>query len=239
LAARFDNVSPCSIIVRLTESIPAMPRVHVSSHPLVAHHVLTLRDPGTRPAEFRRTIGRITRLLAVEATVNVSTGEVRVTTPLGEASGRCIADRIAIVPILRAGLGMADGLLDMIPDAEVWHIGVSRDEVTLAPHEYYTKLPKATSASLAIVVDPMLATGGSAVRTCEMLRAAGVPRILFLAIIAAPEGIARLSAAMPDITIHVAAVDERVGLHHSGARGRRRPAVRHGGDVLTAPRAGS
>ena len=191
-----------------------MSRVRVSSHPLVAHHVVALRDPATRPPEFRRTVGQITRLLAVEATADVPTVDVGVPTPLGEARGRRIVERIAIVPILRAGLGMADGLLELIPDAEVWHIGLYRDEATLRPQEYYNKLPANCGASLAIVVDPMLATGGSAIRTCEILRDAGIPRLVFLALIASPQGIARLSEAMPDVAIHVAALDE--GLNDVG-----------------------
>jgi hypothetical protein len=112
---------------------------------------------------------------------------------VGEAQGRRIAERIAIVPILRAGLGMADGLLDLIPDAEVWHVGLYRDEATLQPKEYYNKLPANCGATMAIVVDPMLATGGSAIRTCEILQAAGIPRIIFLALIASPQGIERLA----------------------------------------------
>ncbi|MBU6310172.1 MAG: uracil phosphoribosyltransferase [Planctomycetes bacterium] len=191
-----------------------MSRVHVSSHPLVAHHVVALRDPATKPPEFRRTVGQITRLLAVEATTTVPTKDVRVPTPLGEAKGRRIAERIAIVPILRAGLGMAEGLLELIPEAEVWHIGLYRDEATLRPQEYYNKLPANCGASMAIVVDPMLATGGSAIRTCEILHAAGIPRIIFLALIAAPQGVERLSEAMPHVSIHVAALDE--GLNDVG-----------------------
>ena len=135
-----------------------MSRVQVSSHPLVAHHVVALRDPATKPPEFRRAVGQITRLLAAEATATVPTNDVRVPTPLGEAKGRRIAERIAIVPILRAGLGMAEGLLELIPDSEVWHIGLYRDEATLRPQEYYNKLPANCGATMAIVVDPMLAT---------------------------------------------------------------------------------
>ena len=191
-----------------------MSRTEVSTHPLVAHHVVALRDPATLPPAFRRTVGQITRLLAVEATASVPTADVLVRTPLGEAKGRRIAERIAIVPILRAGLGMAEGLLELIPEAEVWHIGLYRDEATLRPQEYYNKLPANCGASMAIVVDPMLATGGSAVRTCEILRAAGIPRIIFLALIAAPQGIARLREAMPDVAIHVAALDD--GLNDVG-----------------------
>jgi uracil phosphoribosyltransferase len=191
-----------------------MPPVHVSTHPLVAHHVCTLRNPATQPSEFRRVVRQLTTLVAVEATAGLPTRDVRVPTPLGEAAGRVLADRIAIVPILRAGLGMADGLLDLIPDAEVWHVGLYRDEATLQPKEYYNKLPKKLGASVAIVVDPMLATGGSAVRTCEILRAVGIPRLVFLALIASPQGVETLAAAVPDLAIHVAALDE--GLNQQG-----------------------
>jgi|688.fasta_scaffold34035_6 uracil phosphoribosyltransferase len=192
----------------------AVPGLHVSPHPLVAHHVVTLRDPATQPPAFRRVVRQLTRLLAVEATASLPTAEVQAVTPLGAARGRRIAERIAIVPILRAGLGMADGLLELIPDAEVWHIGLYRDEATLQPQEYYNKLPRSCGAGLAIVVDPMLATGGSAVRTCEILRAAGIHRIVFVALIASPEGVACLQQAMPDVSIHVAALDE--GLNDVG-----------------------
>jgi len=191
-----------------------MAGVHVSTHPLVAHHVVALRDPATRPPEFRRVVRQLTRLIGYEATRDLPASEVRAATPLGEAAGRRVVDPIAIVPILRAGLGMADGLLEMIPDAEVWHIGLFRDERTLKPQEYYNKLPRNCGAAVAIVVDPMLATGGSAVRTCEILRDAGVPRIIYLALIASPEGVACLERGMPGVAIHVAALDQ--GLNDSG-----------------------
>jgi uracil phosphoribosyltransferase len=152
--------------------------------------------------------------LAYEATATLPTIDVTQRTPLAEARGRRLADRIAIVPILRAGLGMADGLLEIIPDAEVWHIGLYRDEHTLQPQEYYNKLPRNCGATLALVVDPMLATGGSAVRTCEILRDAGIGRIAFLALIASPQGVAALERGMPDVAIHVAALDE--GLNDVG-----------------------
>jgi len=187
-----------------------MEGVQVSTHPLVAHHVCTLRDPATRPAEFRRVVRQLTRLVAVEATAGLAGQPVRVPTPLGEAAGRRLADRIAIVPILRAGLGMVDGLLELIPDAQVWHVGLARDEATLEPREYYNKLPAKLDATLAIVVDPMLATGGSAVRTCRILEQAGIPRIVLVALIAAPQGVAAVRRAVPDIAIHVAALDERL-----------------------------
>jgi uracil phosphoribosyltransferase len=175
---------------------------------------MTLRDPATRPPEFRRVVGQLTRLLGYEATRDLPTRAVRGPTPLGTAAGSQIAERIAIVPILRAGLGMADGLLDVLPDAEVWHVGLFRDERTLEPREYYSKLPRHGGVAMAIVGDPMLATGGSAVRTCELLRDAGVPRIVCIALIAAPQGVARLERSMPGVTIHVAALDD--GLDGSG-----------------------
>lgn len=184
-----------------------MQGVHVSTHPLVAHHVARLRDPATRPPEFRRLVRQLTALVACEATAGLPTAAAEVPTPLGNAPARRIVDRIAIVPILRAGLGMADGLLDLLPDAEVWHVGLSRDEATLQPLEYYNRLPARSSATLALIADPMLATGGSAVRTCEILRTAGIGRIIYLALIAAPEGVERLRLGMPDVAIHVAALD--------------------------------
>jgi uracil phosphoribosyltransferase len=191
-----------------------MPIAHVSTHPLVAHHVCTLRNPATKPSEFRRVVRQLTRLVAVEATASLPTRDVRVPTPLGEAAGRRLVDRIAIVPILRAGLGMADGLLELMPDAEVWHVGLYRDEATLQPKEYYNKLPTRLDATVAIVVDPMLATGGSAVRTCEILKAAGIPRVVFVALIASPEGVESLSKGIPGVAIHVATLDE--GLNDAG-----------------------
>ena len=191
-----------------------MPIAHVSTHPLVAHHVCTLRNPATKPSEFRRVVRQLTRLVAVEATASLPTRDVRVPTPLVEAAGRRLVDRIAIVPILRAGLGMADGLLELMPDAEVWHVGLYRDEATLQPKEYYNKLPTRLDATVAIVVDPMLATGGSAVRTCEILKAAGIPRVVFVALIASPEGVESLSKGIPGVAIHVATLDE--GLNDAG-----------------------
>ena len=149
-------------------------------------------------------------LLAQEATADLPLKPVEITTPLGKAAGLVLSDTVGIVPILRAGLGMADGVLDLFPEAEVWHIGLARDEHTLRPTEYYNKLPSPSRVSLALVVDPMLATGGSAVRACEVLEAAGIMRVKFLSLIAAPEGIDRLTKARPDISIHVAVIDDHL-----------------------------
>ncbi len=187
-----------------------MALVFPSAHPLVLNKLAALRATRTGPTEFRALVRSLATLLASEATRDLATRPVEVTTPLGIASGLVLADRVGIVPILRAGLGMADGVLDLIPEAEVWHIGLFRDETTLRPTEYYNKLPCPPRISMALVVDPMLATGGSAARACEILKQAGVPRIKVVALIAAPEGLERLAVAMPDVAIHVGGVDERL-----------------------------
>ena len=196
-----------------------MPLVFPSVHPVVLEKIAALRSTATGPAEFRILVRTLAMMLTMEATSDLSTRPVEVTTPMGTAPGRVLADRIGIVPILRAGLGRADGVLDLLPGAEVWHIGLFRDEHTLRPVEYYNKLPVKPRVSMALVVDPMLATGGSAVRTCEVLKAAGILKIKFLALIAAPEGIQCLGAAMPDVPIHVGVIDERlndIGFIHPG-----------------------
>jgi uracil phosphoribosyltransferase len=184
--------------------------VHPSTHPLILSNLAALRDISTAPAEFRRLIRTSAMLLAAEATADLVTKDVEIQTPLARTTCRVLADSIAIVPVLRAGLGMADGVLDVIPEAEVWHIGLRRNEQTLVPEQYYTRVPQVARVDLALVVDPMLATGGSAVHACELLKACGVPRLKYLAILAAPEGIERLSAAMPDVSIHLGAIDERL-----------------------------
>ncbi len=184
--------------------------VIVSSHPVVHHKLASLRDVCTGPPEFRHLVRTLATLIAAEATADLPTRDERVTTPLGPAASRVLTDVIGIVPVLRAGLGMAEGILDLIPDAEVWHIGLFRDETTLRPTEYYNKFPAQPRITAALVVDPMLATGGSAIRTCEILKAAGVPRLKLLSLIAAPEGIARMNEAMPDVAIYVGALDERL-----------------------------
>lgn len=185
-----------------------MASVHASTHPLILSNVSMLRNVATAPAEFRRLVRASAMLLAAEATADLAMKSIEVQTPLAKAQCRVLAGPIAVVPVLRAGLGMADGVLDVIPDAEVWHIGLRRDEHTLQPEQYYTRVPVWSPVGLAIVVDPMLATGGSAVHACELLKASGVPRLKFLSILAAPEGIARLAEAMPDVDIFVGVIDE-------------------------------
>ena len=187
-----------------------MPLVSESSHPLVKSKLAALRDAETPPPAFRALVRCLSMLLGAEATADLETSPVTVRTPMGDANGHALDGPIALVPILRAGLGMADGLLDLIPEAEVWHIGLYRDEATLEPQTYYTRVPDRPEARVALVLDPMLATGGSAVRACELLRAAGVGSIRYLCLIAAPEGIARLSGAMPDVPIYAGVIDQRL-----------------------------
>jgi uracil phosphoribosyltransferase len=187
-----------------------MSGVHVSKHVLVQTKLAVLRDRRTGSAEFRRLVRSLSLLLTGEATADLPTRAEQVETPLGMKLCQVLDARIAIVPILRAGLGMADGALDLIPDAEVWHIGLFRNELTLEPTTYYSKLPTHSRATHALIVDPMLATGGSAVRTCQLVRDAGITQLRLVALIAAPEGIARMREGMPDVPIYVGVVDERL-----------------------------
>lgn len=196
-----------------------MALVHPSRHPLVAHKLASIRDAATRPAEFRSLVKSIGMILAAEATADLPTRTTSVRTPLADCPCRVLSDTIGLVPILRAGLGMVEGVLDLVPDAEVWHIGLFRDERTLRPTEYYNKWPRQPRISIALILDPMLATGGSAVRAAEIVRASGIDRIKIVSLIAAPEGITRVSDAMPDVPIHVGVVDDRlndVGFIHPG-----------------------
>ena len=186
-----------------------MQALFVSTHPVVHHMLGALRDVRTGPPEFRHLVRRLAVLIATEATADLPTRDVTVQSPLGPAPARVLTDKVGIVPVLRAGLGMAEGILELIPDAEVWHIGLFRDEATLRPMEYYNKFPARPRIKVALMVDPMLATGGSAVRTCEILKSAGVPSLKLLSLIAAPEGIARVHQAMPDVASYVGTVDER------------------------------
>jgi uracil phosphoribosyltransferase len=185
-----------------------MSQVHVSNHPLVKHKLSKLRDMRTEHKKFRELVREISILLACEATADLQLREVVVTTPLGQAAGYELLQKIGLIPILRAGLGMVEGIWEMMPSAEVWHIGLFRDERTLRPVEYYNKLPVSPTVDVCLVLDPMLATGGSAVATVNILKEWGARRIKFVGILAAPEGVARLTGTHPDVPIYVAAVDE-------------------------------
>lgn len=182
----------------------------VSTHPLVQHKLALMRSTSTEPKKFREVVREITLLLLYEATLDLPTVEVEVETPLAMMKGREIADRIGFVPILRAGIGMVDAALDMIPTAQVWHIGLYRDHRTLLPVEYYNKLPVQPTVDICYVLDPMLATAGSATATVKVLKDWGATRIKYIGLIAAPEGVDRFHREHPDVPIHIAAVDARL-----------------------------
>ncbi len=181
-----------------------------SSHPIVREKIARLRSVETPPSEFRRLVRSLAYLLAFEALADVPLKETSVTTPMGTAPGVDFAGPIVIVPILRAGLGMADGVLDLLPDAEVWHLGLRRNETTLEPEEYYRRLPQQERESTVVIVDPMLATGGSAAHACRLVRKFHPGTIRFIAIISAPEGIKHLQDEAPGVAIHVGVIDEKL-----------------------------
>ncbi|MCB0177303.1 MAG: uracil phosphoribosyltransferase, partial [Anaerolineae bacterium] len=187
-----------------------MANVYESTHPLVKHKLTFLRDKQTNPKDFRELIREISILLAYEVTQDLALESTSVETPMGQASGSILQEQIGLIPVLRAGLGMVDGVWSMMPSSEVWHIGLFRDEKTLQPVEYYNKLPVSPTVQVCIVLDPMLATGGSAVATIDILKRWGAKRIKYMGIIAAPEGIAALQKAHPDVDIHIGVIDERL-----------------------------
>jgi uracil phosphoribosyltransferase len=184
--------------------------LYASEHPLVRHKVALLRSLDTEPKKFRELVRELSMLLCYEATRDLVLVDEQVTTPMGTAAGQRLRTKIGLIPILRAGLGMVEGVLEMIPTAEVWHLGLYRDERTLHPVTYYNRLPTPNRVQLSLVLDPMLATGGTAEASVDILKRWGCERVKYIGLIAAPEGIERLSAAHPDVAIHVAAVDERL-----------------------------
>ena len=184
--------------------------VYESHHPLVKHKLTLMRNSATKPKKFRELIREISMLLCYEATTDLTTQPLSVDTPMGTAEGVEIKHKVGLVPVLRAGLGMVEGIWEMMPGAEVWHIGLYRDERTLKPVSYYNKLPTMPTVQVCLVLDPMLATGGSAAATVDILKKWGAERIKFVGILAAPEGIARLAGAHPDVPIHVAHIDSHL-----------------------------
>ena len=188
--------------------------VHVFDHPLIQHKLAILRDKRTGTKEFRALVSEIAGLMCYEATRNLPTVEVEVETPITTAKCRMLAGKkLAIVPILRAGLGMVDAMVDMIPSAKIGHIGLYRDPETHEPVEYYCKLPEDIGNRVTFVVDPMLATGGSAVAAIDCLKARGCKQIIMMNIIGCPEGIQAVQEAHPDVDIYLAACDERLNDH--------------------------
>jgi len=190
-----------------------MTNVFASNHPLVAHKLSKLRDKHTDPKKFRELVREISALLAYEATADLIIVERRIETPLSTMSGVELREKVGLVPILRAGLGMVDGFWELMPSAEVWHIGLYRDEKTLKPVQYYNKLPIEPTVSVCIILDPMLATGGSAVASTDIVKTWGVNKIKFVGLIGAPEGINAMQEKHPDVSVYLAAIDDRLNEH--------------------------
>jgi uracil phosphoribosyltransferase len=187
-----------------------MAMVHVSEHPLVKHKLTRLRDTKTKPKDFRELVRELAILLAYEATADLLLGDKTVTTPMGEANGYELVEKIGLIPVLRAGLGMVEGIWEMMPASEVWHIGLFRDEKTLKPISYYNRLPISPTVDVCLVLDPMLATGGSASATVDILKKWGAKKIKYVGLLAAPEGIAKLTQDHPDVPLYLAAIDDHL-----------------------------
>ena len=191
-----------------------MANVHIMDHPLIHHKLAVLRNKETPVKEFRELINEISGLMCYEATRNLPTMDVEVETPVAVAKCKMLSvKKLAIVPILRAGLGMVDALVDLIPSAKIGHIGLYRDPVTHEPVEYYCKLPEDIGNRVTYVVDPMLATGGSAVAAIDFLKKHGCKNIIMMNIIGCPEGIKRVQEAHPDVEMYLAACDEKLNEH--------------------------
>jgi uracil phosphoribosyltransferase len=186
------------------------PSLHVSTHPAVLHKLAILRSTSTEPKKFREVVRELSWLLGYEALADVRVRPLEIETPLETMNASELADRIGLVPILRAGLGMVDAMLELMPTAEVWHLGLFRDERTLRPVEYYNKLPDSATVDLCLILDPMLATGGSSTAAIEVLKRWGATRIKMINLIAAPEGVAAVTAAHPDVEIYCAALDRQL-----------------------------
>jgi uracil phosphoribosyltransferase len=194
----------------LSQPDPGAADLHVSRHPAVLHKLALLRQESTEPKKFRELVREISWLVGYEALSDARLETIGVHTPLEETEGARLADRIGLIPILRAGLGMVEAFLELMPTAEVWHLGLFRDERTLRPVEYYNKLPDTATVDLCLILDPMLATGGSATAAIDVLKQWGARRIKLINLIAAPEGVRAVSDAHPDVPIHCAALDRQL-----------------------------
>jgi uracil phosphoribosyltransferase len=185
----------------------------IFNHPLIHHKLSLIRDEKTGTKDFRQTVSEIGMLMAYEVTRDLPTINVDVKTPVGIAHTQQLAKEVVIVPILRAGLGMVDSITALIPTAKVGHVGMYRDEETLEPHEYYAKFPSIINEAEVLVVDPMLATGGSVSHAIKLLKSKGVTNISYVGLVGAPEGVKRLQADHPDVNIFLAALDEKLNEH--------------------------
>jgi len=187
-----------------------MPHVQISQHPLVQHKLTLLRRTVTEPKKFRELVRELAQFLLYEATLDLPLNPLEIETPLAALTGRQIGVQLGLVPILRAGLGMVDPILDLIPTAHVWHLGLYRDHTTLEPVTYYNKLPPAAQVDLCLVLDPMLATGGSAAMAVDGLTALGARQVRLLSIVSAPEGVRHLEQVVPDAIVYTAALDREL-----------------------------
>jgi uracil phosphoribosyltransferase len=206
-----SSAYPASSPATVLETVPET--LHVSTHPAVLHKLAVLRDVATEPKKFREVVRELSWLLGYEALADARLRPLQVRTPLETMEGHELGDRIGLIPILRAGLGMVDAMLELMPTAQVWHLGLFRDERTLRPVEYYNRLPDSASVDLCLILDPMLATGGSGTAAIEVLKRWGAVkpvRIKLVNLIAAPEGVAAVTAAHPDVEIHCAALDRQL-----------------------------
>jgi uracil phosphoribosyltransferase len=187
--------------------------LHIVEHPMVQDALMELRDARTAPPAFRRAANRISVLLAAEALKDVPSVAATVTTPLGPADGRAVRTDVVVVPVLRAGLGMLDAVLELVPAARVGHIGLQRDEATAIASKYYSKLPPNLSDSFVLMIDPMLATGGSAVAGIDLMKAAGARMIRMICIVSAPEGVRLLAERHPDVVVYTPVIDRELNAH--------------------------
>jgi len=187
--------------------------VHIVDHPLVHDALVELRDKRTEPEHFRRAARRISVLLAAEAMREIASADISVDTPLGPAPGRRVGSDVVVVPVLRAGLGMLDAVLELVPSARVGHIGLQRDEITAAASQYYSRLLPSLEGSFVLMIDPMLATGGSAVAAIDLIKAAGARVLRMICIVAAPEGVALVERHHPDVDVFTPVVDRELNQH--------------------------
>jgi uracil phosphoribosyltransferase len=186
------------------------PNVRVIAHPLVQQKLTYLRDKNTSTREFRKLLSEITALMLFEITEDLPTKDIEVDTPLERTASKVLQDHVVLVPVLRAGLGMLDGALDLIPNAKVGHIGLYRDEKTLQPIEYYAKFPPVMSEAIVIMLDPMLATGGSSSAAISLLKKKNAKKLKCLSLVSAPEGISRMHEDHPDVMIYTASIDRKL-----------------------------
>ncbi|MFI5274046.1 MAG: uracil phosphoribosyltransferase [Ktedonobacterales bacterium] len=208
---RFDRALPMAGVPqpRRDEAL-RLPDVHISRHPVVAHKMSMLRDRTTPPRDFYRLVRELGTLMAYEATLDLQTVPAHIETPLEPMQTQVLSGGVGVVPVLRAGLGLAEGFRQVLPDAQVWHLGLRRDERTLEPIEYYNNLARANNLQVCFAVDPMLATGGSAIDALNTLKRYGVPHLRYVGLIGAPYGVQRLRETHPDVPVYLAALDERL-----------------------------